>query len=115
MLKNIKNYAMALAALAIAATTLASAGISKYFQAGDILADQWYEFTPGTNPPNTLDPSQYTLVGPSHPTECENGSTICAIRVPQGETLDSQFLIDLEASGDMDGEIGNANVKFKDN
>lgn len=112
-MKTIKKFAMSLLgggiAVAALAFTLMSAGVSESHK----LADSWYEFTPGSETPDPLNPSQYTHYGATPPAECEDGSTICAIRVPDGQTLNADLLETLEENGDMSGQEGNENVKFK--
>lgn len=107
-MKNLKNYAMALVALVIAISTLTLMSF-KQLSANE----EWHEFTPGTATPNPLDPSQYTSIGSTPPSECEDGTTVCAIKTPEGQPLNAQYLQDLENQGQMSGPSANENVRFK--
>lgn len=106
MLKNIKNYAMALGALAIAATsgTLMSFNTSN----NEVkLAEEWHVFNPGTAAANPEDASQYEPGAPMKPS-CEDGTTVCAVRTPDGQPLTNQYLQSL----DLTSGIANENVIF---
>ena len=77
------------------------------------LVDQWNEFTPGTATPDLLNPAQYTPIGTTPPSECENGPNVCAIKTPEGQSLTAEYLQNLNDQGHMSGPAANDNVRFK--
>ncbi|MGH2622263.1 MAG: hypothetical protein ACRDE7_01220 [Sphingobacterium sp.] len=101
---------MTLVALAIA---VGSFTIMSFNLSEANYADSWHEFTPGTATPNPLNPAQYTSIGSTPPTDCEDGPSVCAIKTPEGQALDEDYLQDLQDNGQMSGPEANENVRFK--
>ena len=86
MLKNIKNYAMALGALAIAAGTYASVRSHQVSKENTtekvVLVDQDWHFNGAPNPANNnpRDSSQYSLFGTQ---DCDAiTQTVCMLKAP---------------------------------
>lgn len=89
-MKNIKNYAMALVALVIAATSITLMSFSE--KGNEKIFSQWY-FQPVGSSTDQDDPNNYVPFNPTVHTDCGGESeNLCSIIAPENESTNKPQL-----------------------